>query len=461
MDFWVLFVVMYSFIFSGVIGYPLNDQIGTLPGQPIVNFRQFSGYIDVDPEAGRSLFYYFVEAENDPKNQPLTIWLTGGPGCSSVGDSFVGVGPFITTNDARGLERNPHAWNNVSNILFIDSPVGAGWSYSNTSDDYIVGDHSTNNDLVTFILKWFEKYPIFKSRDLYVCGASYAGHFVPNFVNSLLQYNKQSMNFKFNIKGLALGNPVLRYKLDLLAEQELYASEGMISRVLHQQILKRCNGVNEDNYSNNVGPWSESCQQAMGISQMIAFNVTSVDQSRQRQFDISRTPCDGTMEDLKSGKEITKVIDGCDLCLTVRPNFYFNIPEVQKVFHANRTNLKFEWSGCIPMSGLKYNPTDIYNDMLPTLKQILQQSVPITIFSGDVDGAIPLIGNSEHVKKLAKDMNMNLTKNETWNHENKEGGLLYLYGDLLTFMTVKGANHHVPLSRPSQALYIFSNFVIN
>lgn len=59
-------------------GFPMNDLITKLPGQPDVSFRQFSGYIDVDEKAGRSAFYYFVEAEKDPMNQPLTIWLTGG-----------------------------------------------------------------------------------------------------------------------------------------------------------------------------------------------------------------------------------------------------------------------------------------------------------------------------------------------------------------------------------------------
>ncbi|WRX28683.1 Peptidase S10 [Theobroma cacao] len=138
----------------------MNDLIEKLPGQPNVTFRQFSGYIDVDGNAGRSLFYYFVEAENDPMNRPLTIWLTGGPGCGSVGDGFLSVGPFITTANAHGLQRNLYSWIKVSNLLFIDSPIGAGWSYSNTSSDYEVGDDSTNKDLLTFILQWFENWEI-------------------------------------------------------------------------------------------------------------------------------------------------------------------------------------------------------------------------------------------------------------------------------------------------------------
>ncbi|KAK8603055.1 hypothetical protein V6N13_085253 [Hibiscus sabdariffa] len=441
---------------SGILAFKLK-----LYAKPKVNFRQFSGYINVDSNAGRSLFYYFVEAEHDPLNQPLTIWLSGGPGCSSVGDSFVGVGPFITTNNAHGLKRNLHAWTKVSNVLFIDSPVGSGWSYSKTMSDYETGDSSTNDDLLAFLLEWFEKYPIFKYRDLYLGGIGYAGHFVPNFAKTLLQHNNESKNYEFNLKGLALGNPVLRLKLDILAAHELYASKGMIPKKLYRQILKHCFGIGEDNYSNNVAPWSESCRRPMRRSKMFAFNATSVADAKQRQGDFRRAPCDGKIEDLISGKDVTKIIDQVDMCIPFRTEFYFNIPAVQKALHGNRTLSRYPWMGCFPRSGLNYSLFDTNIDMLPTLKQILLQSVPITIFSGDEDGAIPTNGTLNHVKKLAKDMNLNLTKNEAWHHESKEGGWLYSYGDVLTFMSVKGANHHVPFSKPSQALFIFKNHVLN
>ena len=75
----VIFICFLLFALgAGVDGFPMNDLTSKLPGQPDVSFRQFAGYIDVDEKAGPSLFYYFVEAEKDPMNQPLTIWLTGG-----------------------------------------------------------------------------------------------------------------------------------------------------------------------------------------------------------------------------------------------------------------------------------------------------------------------------------------------------------------------------------------------
>lgn len=63
---------------SGVEGYPIEDLVLRLPGQPRVGFKQYSGYVDVDVKNGRSLFYYFVEAEEQPEKKPLTLWLNGG-----------------------------------------------------------------------------------------------------------------------------------------------------------------------------------------------------------------------------------------------------------------------------------------------------------------------------------------------------------------------------------------------
>lgn len=75
----LLTVVGLCLVISKVVeGYPLEDLVVSLPGQPKVEFRQFAGYVDVDVKAGRSLFYYFTEAENNSHNKPLTLWLNGG-----------------------------------------------------------------------------------------------------------------------------------------------------------------------------------------------------------------------------------------------------------------------------------------------------------------------------------------------------------------------------------------------
>ncbi|MFS7987682.1 putative carboxypeptidase D [Helianthus anomalus] len=60
-----------------------------------------------------------------------------GPGCSSVGyGATQEIGPFIVNTDGKGLHLNPYSWNREANMLFLESPVGVGFSYSNTANDY-------------------------------------------------------------------------------------------------------------------------------------------------------------------------------------------------------------------------------------------------------------------------------------------------------------------------------------
>lgn len=80
MGFHHLLLIGFGFIIilNNVNGHPIEDLVENLPGQPKVGFRQYAGYVDVDEKAGRSLFYYFVEAEKDADKLPLTLWLNGG-----------------------------------------------------------------------------------------------------------------------------------------------------------------------------------------------------------------------------------------------------------------------------------------------------------------------------------------------------------------------------------------------
>lgn len=92
-----------------------RDRIIKLPGQPPnVSFSQYSGYVTVDPLAGRALFYWLIEAPKaaQPKSKPLVLWLNGGPGCSSVAyGASEEVGPFRVRPDGKSLYLNPYAWN--------------------------------------------------------------------------------------------------------------------------------------------------------------------------------------------------------------------------------------------------------------------------------------------------------------------------------------------------------------
>ncbi|KAK8358303.1 hypothetical protein V6Z11_A04G010900 [Gossypium hirsutum] len=236
---------------------------------------------------------------------------------------------------------------------------------------------------------------------------------------------------------------MFRKKLDDIAKIDFFFSREMINSSLYNEIKKECNAIDENNYFSSIKTtWSAKWKNLVFEADLAAFKTDAHNYSPQKLFDVPIVS--------------TEV----DMCHPLRVQFYFNLPEVQKAFHGNQTNLSYRWKGCFT-ANFKYNEADKDLDMLPALKNLLQQSIPNTIFSGDQDGIIPIEGTLQHLEKLAEELNIKLTKEETWNSGTKEGGVKYEFGDLLKFLTVKGGNHHVTSSRPSQAFSIFSNFTIN
>lgn len=177
----ILLLTISSSCNASYVEEQLRDRISKLPGQPSnVDFRQYSGYVTVNEVRGRALFYWLVESPStrDPKSRPLVLWLNGGPGCSSVAyGAAEEIGPFRVGSDGKTLHPKLYAWNqcniffskslaplfallftipipicslclSVANLLFLESPAGVGFSYSNTTSDlYTTGDQRTGSAL--------------------------------------------------------------------------------------------------------------------------------------------------------------------------------------------------------------------------------------------------------------------------------------------------------------------------
>lgn len=127
-----LFLVLcLSFLFLGTC-HSLStsdqdrDRIKELPGQPTnVGFNQYSGYVTVNQQAGRALFYWLIEspASRRPDTRPLLLWLNGGPGCSSVAyGAAEEIGPFRINPDGKTLYLNPYSWNKCMPLVDDISP---------------------------------------------------------------------------------------------------------------------------------------------------------------------------------------------------------------------------------------------------------------------------------------------------------------------------------------------------
>ncbi|CAL0309648.1 unnamed protein product [Lupinus luteus] len=120
------------------------------------------------------------------------------------------LGPFRVKSDGKTLKNNRYSWNYAANVLFLKSPAGVGFSYSNRTSDYDTSDNrKTIRNNYIFLVNWLERFSEYKKRDFYVGGESYAGHYVPQIAHTILHNNKNANKTIINLKGIMVYASIL------------------------------------------------------------------------------------------------------------------------------------------------------------------------------------------------------------------------------------------------------------
>ncbi|GAB2279919.1 Serine carboxypeptidase-like 25 [Dionaea muscipula] len=425
-----------------------EDRITRLPGQPEVSFQQFSGYITVNEGAGRALFYWLTEAAQNALSKPLVVWLNGGPGCSSIAyGASEEVGPFRINKSVSGLYLNKLSWNLAANLLFLETPAGVGFSYSNKSSDLLdTGDHRTARDSLEFLLRWMMRFPRYRHRDLYLSGESYAGHYVPQLAREIIHYNAHYSKYKLNLKGFLVGNAVTDNYYDNLGTVTYWWSHAMISDKTFHQLINTCDFHRQKN--------SDECESLYSYAMDQEFG--NID-----QYNIYAPPCNNsdrsavrrTMQMPHRPHRILKQLSGYDPCTEKRAEVYYNRPDVQKALHANTTKIPYKWTACSEVLNRNWNDSEV--SILPIYRELIAAGLRIWVFSGDVDSVVPVTATRYSLAQLKLQTKIPWYP---WYVKGQVGGWTEVYQGL-TFATVRGAGHEVPLFKPRAALQLFRSFL--
>ncbi|GAA6062652.1 hypothetical protein JCM10212_003464 [Sporobolomyces blumeae] len=183
--------------------------------------KQWAGYLDVRSEQTaphgdltgetRHLFTYIFESRNDPKNDPVVLWLNGGPGCSSFTGLLQENGPCKIQEKGDPV-RNPHSWNSNATVIFLDQPVGVGFSYSDKGDKGTWTTEAAARDTYAFLQIFFDAFADkFGNSEFHMAGESYGGRYVPLFADYIVRENEklkaQSNGLKhINLASILVGN---------------------------------------------------------------------------------------------------------------------------------------------------------------------------------------------------------------------------------------------------------------
>ena len=175
-------ILICFILISSSLSAPQSDLVTSLPGmnndKPFP-FKMYSGYISV-ADSSRNLHYIFVESKNDPKKDPILVWFNGGPGCSSMLGFIQEHGPYVIENGESTFHENEYSWNKEANVLYIEAPVGVGYSYAYMKGDHNYTDDGVARDNLYALIYFFNlKFPEYSQHNLWLSGESYAGIYVP------------------------------------------------------------------------------------------------------------------------------------------------------------------------------------------------------------------------------------------------------------------------------------------
>ncbi|RDA84553.1 hypothetical protein CP532_3757 [Ophiocordyceps camponoti-leonardi (nom. inval.)] len=180
--------------------------VSDLPGVPQDSppIKMHAGHIQINPEHDGNIFFWHFQNTHIANRQRTVIWLNGGPGCSSEDGALMEIGPY-RVKDKDTLTLNNGSWGEFANLLFVDNPVGTGFSFVNT-DSYVKELDEAADQFVVFLTKFFALFPEYQRDDIYMAGESFAGQYIPYIAKAIIDRNAKTTRNKWSLKGLLIGN---------------------------------------------------------------------------------------------------------------------------------------------------------------------------------------------------------------------------------------------------------------
>ncbi|CAO3600778.1 unnamed protein product [Absidia cylindrospora] len=396
---------------------------------------QYSGYLDVGEN--EHYFFWFFESRQNPDTAPLTMWLNGGPGVSSMTGLFEEVGACqLNAAGNKAIYNEAGSWNKVSNLLFLDQPVGAGFSYGNKK---INSTEEAKTRVYEFLQLFYEALPKYRNQPFHLFGESYAGHFIPAIASYILEKNQAPdlpKDQHINIESIGIGNGITDALVQVQYAENMacYSSYGPVlaqkdclemrrNTPICVNLLQKCNdqGTVED------------CNQATAYCSKHVENIFY--RSGRNIYDIRA---------LSTGKAGTKY------------NRFLNTRAIRKKIGA-----KTPFHRAPPdVHRNFYNNGDYARNFAPDVANCLNNGLRVLLFAGDADYRFNWYG--VHGWAQVFDFNGSEEYRQQilvpWMIDGQQVGQVQS-GANLTFVRVYGAGHKVAYYKPKEALQMFTNHI--
>lgn len=446
----LLVLFLSSIATSGSILDTLPGYYGTLP------FKLETGYVAVGDTDELELFYYFVESQRNPARDPLVLWLTGGPGCSALSGLLYEIGPLTFdyanfNGSLPTLVLNPYSWTEVANVIFLDAPVGTGFSYSKSPEGYYSSDTKSPYAIYLFLRKWLLDHPQYSKNPLYIAGDSYSGVIVPQVTLLISNGNKEGNSPHMGLLGYMLGNPVTDQHGDENSRMKYFHRVSLISDELYESVKASCNGEFID-----PDPTNSTCIDDIGLVAECTIKVNDAEilepkcsfaTPRPKTMNWGRKFFDDIPEEIIQSPT-KRQENWCRNNNYVLSYMWANDEKVQNALGIRNGTIT-DWKRC--------NKSLAYDSNLFSVvhyhEELLKRGYRALIYSGDHDMMIPYVGTQTWINFL------NLTLVDGWKPWFVDGQIAGFtekfsekVGDGLTFATVKGGGHTAPEYKPKECL---------
>ncbi|KAK9175745.1 hypothetical protein WN944_027752 [Citrus x changshan-huyou] len=408
---------------------PLRD-----PGPSVQEFGRHAGYYKLPHSKSARMFYFFFESRSC-KSDPVVIWLTGGPGCSSELALFYENGPVHIANDL-SLVWNDYGWDKASNLIFVDQPIGTGFSYTSDKDDIRHDEEGVSNDLYDFLQAFFAEHPEYAKNDFYITGESYAGHYIPAFASRVHKKNKAKQGIHINLKGFAIGNgltdPAIQYK----AYPEYALSMRLIKQSdyesINDELIPKC----EQAIKTCESDGGQACSFSLYFCERIFREIMGI-AGHVNHYDI-RKKCVGT--------------------------YCYDLSNMEKFL--NETFVR-DALGVRDMRFDKCNETvhgamqmDWMRNLEVGIPALLEDGIRVLVYAGEYDLICNWLGNSMWVHAMEWSGRKDFAAAPTilFKVDGAEAGQMKNHGPL-TFLKVHDAGHMVPMDQPKASLQMLQSWM--
>ncbi|QRW09820.1 Serine carboxypeptidase [Ceratobasidium sp. AG-Ba] len=434
--------------------FKASDFLVNSSALPLVTFplqNSYAGRLPISSKKGesRQLSFWYWPSSASGGSKKLSIWLNGGPGCSSFTGFLTENGPISFKAGASAPSFNPYAWTSASDMLYVEQPVGTGFTLGTPN---LTNENQLADQFYGFLQEFYTVFPNLVKKELYITGESYAGFYIPYIASRILHASSsEKKKLPLNLQSLLMIDGV--YSSSIVGEEVPVAAFAE----KNQKILGLNNTVIQE-----LQNMTKSCgyQKILDAATYPPKGKIPLPNGNQ---DVIKDDCEAFGLFYEAASEANPCFDiyrVTDKCPTPHDNLepYFSRADVQKALHFSNFG---NWSQC-SNNPVFVNNTDNSNYSETLFPDLLTQLPKgFSLWHGLIDSILLSEGTRITIQNLTWGGYQGFQKPITtpWSVNGTKHGL-YHSERKLTYIEFDNAGHMIPQDQPEAALHAFK-WVLN